>query len=138
MPANPNPTVASLRAAVANTTQGEWTGSPHFWGAEVHILDSDGFVLSLIMRNEGSRLFEEIGEQAIKNAKFIALAHNELPALLDYVERLEAENKQLQDLCSLAAEFCEEWTPLGTENPLLEDLKQAALGGSGRADGEAG
>lgn len=70
--------IEELRAAHAAATQGEWA-APGF-------NSQGGSVACLLGSPDGTRLAS--GNFLRADAKFIALAHNEFPALLDEIERL--------------------------------------------------
>lgn len=67
-----------LRAAHAATTQGEWVPEPEPNGATFSLwVDTDSLVAEYNTETD---------------ADFIALAHNEFPAMLDEIERLRDAN----------------------------------------------
>lgn len=69
--------IDKLRAAHAATTQGEWVPEPEPNGATFSLwVDTDSLVAEYNTETD---------------ADFIALAHNEFPAMLDEIERLRAE-----------------------------------------------
>lgn len=70
--------IEDLRAAHAATTQGEWA-APGF-------NSQGGSVACLLGSPDGTRLVS--GNFLRADAKFIALAHNEFPAMLDEIEAL--------------------------------------------------
>lgn len=70
--------IEDLRAAHAATTQGEWA-APGF-------NSQGGSVACLLGSPDGTRLVS--GNFLRADAKFIALAHNEFPAMLDEIESL--------------------------------------------------
>lgn len=73
--------IEELRAAHAATTQGEWA-APGF-------NSQGGSVACLLGSPDGTRLVS--GNFLRADAKFIALAHNEFPALLDEIESLRRQ-----------------------------------------------
>jgi hypothetical protein len=79
--------INKLRELHAATTQGEWTdGDSIVW---LDNTDDDDFVSDCSLG-----YFSE--ERQAANATFIAAAHNVMPALLDELERLRAENAALK------------------------------------------
>ena len=90
--------LAELKAAYAASTQGEWV-APGF-------NSQGGEVACLLANHDGLRLVS--GNFKRPDAKFIALAHNNLAALLEAVERLEAMQRVIGELASM--------------NPFLRDV----------------
>lgn len=75
--------IDKLRAAHAATTQGEWVPEPEPNGATFSLwVDTDSLVAEYNTETD---------------ADFIALAHNEFPAMLDEIERLRAAEKTEHD-----------------------------------------
>lgn len=79
--------IEKLRAAHAATTQGEWD-----WHLGTSV-EQDDFA-TVEIRRDGEMgdveiLLEGPGERA-EDVEFIALAHNEFPAMLDEIQKLRA------------------------------------------------
>lgn len=82
MTPTPTPKTAldALMAAHAATTEGKWYFEPEY----EYITASDEQSMVAEIRGFGS------GEPTQANGRFIALAHNSLPAIAEYVRELEA------------------------------------------------
>ena len=79
------PKLEELKAAFEAATPGEWT-APGF--------NSQGGKVACLLDNpDGLRLVS--GNFKRPDATFIALAHNEFPAMLDEIEKLRRENDRL-------------------------------------------
>lgn len=88
--------IAELRAAHAATTQGEWFPFEKESGGYTHTyIGMESGTRSCIVADLHAAKLK--GEQA-GNRDFIALAHNEWPALLDEIEALRNAVKHLSNL----------------------------------------
>ena len=90
-------TITRLRAALVNATPGEWLGchDGNCVCGSIYAIEH-GFVLARVNLNHEENIFQNIPKEVYTaNAKFITLAHNDLPALLDAYDALQAENARL-------------------------------------------
>jgi len=119
MTTKPETENANLRAALANATQGEWRGC-HDGNCEcgsIYSVEGD-FVLARVNLNHEEDATQVIPKEVYTaNAKFIALAHNELPALLTALETALAENGRLR---TAANDLCDACLPMIPALQLLE------------------
>ena len=99
--------LAELKAAYAASTQGEWV-APGF-------NSQGGEVACLLANHDGLRLVS--GNFKRPDAKFIALAHNNMPTLLEAVEALKAYSNA-SDL-----QFATDSTLHDNARAILEKLK---------------
>ena len=99
--------LAELKAAYAASTQGEWV-APGF-------NSQGGEVACLLANHDGLRLVS--GNFKRPDAKFIALAHNLMPTLLEAVEALKAYSNA-SDL-----QFATDSTLHDNARAILEKLK---------------
>lgn len=106
----PQALVASVREAYDASTQGEWRGCHEGNCAcgSVYAIEKD-FVLARTNLNHEEGTSQNIPiEVYAANAKFIALTHNALPAILDRLATVESDLSDLRTRYALLEDFVRE------------------------------
>lgn len=133
MTPQPRPNTAGLRAAYEASTQDEWHGCHdgecicgYIWAKK------QDFPIAKTNFNHDEDLGMVIESATIiANAKFIALAHEQMPLLLAHIEELEG-------LCRRAARYVIDRSHFIEDRELAAELQAASQPADGGGDAEEG